>query len=289
MTDTEYSVYALPERLIKKYRYAVRFMELLRSKTPKIVYQSARAKCYWMENGPTPDVECKFSDSPSKPHIRWRQGRTVLQLRQSPTAKPFEIRLSDPTQPVPEESVPKEWRDRVRHAQSCLQACLETEKKTEGKKETLHYPLFLSHRSSAVLQSSPSMTQKPPRPTQKQNYHSAPSTPGTANTMAPLAKRSAATSLATTPTVTNSASLATTPTNAAASSMEPPPSPTPPFNRSLGSFSQMKFAHRSNVGWCCLVRESLFYMLFDDGSRMDIDSKASLLHHYPANDQPFTR
>lgn len=48
----------LPQRHWKKYVYAARFVALVRAKTPKVTYYSARAKCVLMESGT--DLEMVF-------------------------------------------------------------------------------------------------------------------------------------------------------------------------------------------------------------------------------------
>jgi len=52
----------LPKKYWKKYQYASRFVNLVRSKTPKITLYSNRAKCMLMENEPNPDFEVIFYD-----------------------------------------------------------------------------------------------------------------------------------------------------------------------------------------------------------------------------------
>lgn len=48
--DSIYSYENLPSKHQKKYVYASRFIQLVRAKTPKITYYSAKAKCDLMEN-----------------------------------------------------------------------------------------------------------------------------------------------------------------------------------------------------------------------------------------------
>lgn len=48
--DSIYSYENLPSKHQKKYVYASRFVQLVRAKTPKITYYSAKAKCDLMEN-----------------------------------------------------------------------------------------------------------------------------------------------------------------------------------------------------------------------------------------------
>lgn len=48
--DSIYSYENLPPKHQKKYVYASRFIQLVREKTPKVTYYSAKAKCDLMEN-----------------------------------------------------------------------------------------------------------------------------------------------------------------------------------------------------------------------------------------------
>ncbi|XP_036618651.1 serine/threonine-protein kinase PLK4 isoform X2 [Trichosurus vulpecula] len=59
---TRYSFDSLPEKYWRKYQYASRFVQLVRSKTPKITYFSKYAKCILMENAPHADFEVWFYD-----------------------------------------------------------------------------------------------------------------------------------------------------------------------------------------------------------------------------------
>ncbi|XP_020844216.1 LOW QUALITY PROTEIN: serine/threonine-protein kinase PLK4 [Phascolarctos cinereus] len=59
---TRYSFDSLPEKYWRKYQYASRFVQLVRSKTPKITFFSKYAKCILMENSPRADFEVWFYD-----------------------------------------------------------------------------------------------------------------------------------------------------------------------------------------------------------------------------------
>ncbi|KAJ7421422.1 Serine/threonine-protein kinase PLK4 [Pitangus sulphuratus] len=52
----------LPEKYWKKYQYAAKFVQLVRTKTPKVTFYTRYAKCMLMENSPTADVEVCFYD-----------------------------------------------------------------------------------------------------------------------------------------------------------------------------------------------------------------------------------
>ena len=50
----------LPSRYWRKYNYASNFVDLVRSKTPKVSLYTDQAKCILMENAPCPDFEACF-------------------------------------------------------------------------------------------------------------------------------------------------------------------------------------------------------------------------------------
>nr|KAF6481524.1 polo like kinase 4 [Molossus molossus] len=65
---SRYSFDSLPEKYWRKYQYASRFVQLVRSKSPKITYFTKYAKCVLMENSPGADFEVWFYDG-AKIHI----------------------------------------------------------------------------------------------------------------------------------------------------------------------------------------------------------------------------
>lgn len=61
--DQIYSIENLPEKHWKKYTYASKFVDVVKSKTPKITYYSDKAKCLLMEN--LTDFEANFYEGNS--------------------------------------------------------------------------------------------------------------------------------------------------------------------------------------------------------------------------------
>ncbi|XP_036778845.2 serine/threonine-protein kinase PLK4 [Manis pentadactyla] len=59
---SSYNFDNLPEKYWRKYQYASRFVQLVRSKSPKITYFTRYAKCVLMENSPGADCEVWFYD-----------------------------------------------------------------------------------------------------------------------------------------------------------------------------------------------------------------------------------
>lgn len=76
----------LPEKYWKKYQYATKFVQLVKSKTPKVTLYTKFAKCMLMENSPNPDLEVCFYDG-AKTHKTSEQVRVVEKSGKSYTVK----------------------------------------------------------------------------------------------------------------------------------------------------------------------------------------------------------
>ncbi|XP_076834890.1 serine/threonine-protein kinase PLK4 isoform X2 [Brachyhypopomus gauderio] len=76
----------LPEKYWKKYQYATKFVQLVKSKTPKVTLYTQFAKCMLMENSPNADLEVCFYDG-AKTHKTSDQVRVVEQSGKSYTVK----------------------------------------------------------------------------------------------------------------------------------------------------------------------------------------------------------
>ncbi|KAL6477855.1 hypothetical protein MHYP_G00136900 [Metynnis hypsauchen] len=76
----------LPEKYWKKYQYATKFVQLVKSKTPKVTLYTKFAKCMLMENSPNADLEVCFYDG-AKTHKTNDQVRVVEKSGKSYTVK----------------------------------------------------------------------------------------------------------------------------------------------------------------------------------------------------------
>ncbi|XP_064366748.1 serine/threonine-protein kinase PLK4 isoform X1 [Dromaius novaehollandiae] len=117
----------LPEKYWKKYQYAAKFVQLVRTKTPKVTFYTRYAKCMLMENSPTADVEVCFYDG-AKIHKTAGITRVIEK-----SGKSFTLKGES------EASVKKEIQVYMDHANEghriCLaleSAVLEEEKRSEG-------------------------------------------------------------------------------------------------------------------------------------------------------------
>ncbi|KAI1887396.1 hypothetical protein AGOR_G00189870 [Albula goreensis] len=76
----------LPEKYWKKYQYATKFVQLVKSKTPKVTLYTKHGKCVLMENSPSADLEMSFYDG-AKTHKTAELVRVVENTGKSYTVK----------------------------------------------------------------------------------------------------------------------------------------------------------------------------------------------------------
>lgn len=108
---------SLHDSLHKKYQYAARFVDLIASKTVKIVYYSLIAKCTFMENQP-PNSTISFKNG-DLVVIDVRNGKISITL----SGELFVIGLNNGV-------VPDKCSSIFKHARECLVKCLEIEGKS---------------------------------------------------------------------------------------------------------------------------------------------------------------
>ncbi|KAJ3158441.1 Serine/threonine-protein kinase plk4 [Geranomyces michiganensis] len=145
---------SLPLAYAKKYRYASRFVDLVRSKTPKIIFYSPQAKCVLMENSPQADFEALFY-SGTRAHYSASTGIISIKIPKassdnssnltpeagtssppSPEYERHEIRLSAPSGGGGGQNggatittdIPTRLGPVVRHVQECFKQCVDVER-----------------------------------------------------------------------------------------------------------------------------------------------------------------
>ncbi|TPX36160.1 hypothetical protein SmJEL517_g01652 [Synchytrium microbalum] len=141
----------LPTSYAKKFRYACRFVDLVRSKTPKILFYSPQAKCILMENGPLADFEMTFHNSETKVH--YSVAKNSLQITcQRPGSSTTETHTID-TSNVSNLSLQSHLIPIFKHVQDCLRQCLDVESssKTDGSTK---YPMIIKASSASVSPSA---------------------------------------------------------------------------------------------------------------------------------------
>lgn len=62
-------MFFITEKYWKKYQYASKFVQLVKSKTPKVTLYTKNAKVMLMENSPTADLEVCFYDGELNVHV----------------------------------------------------------------------------------------------------------------------------------------------------------------------------------------------------------------------------
>ncbi|TPX56203.1 hypothetical protein PhCBS80983_g04689 [Powellomyces hirtus] len=165
---------SLPAAFAKKFRYASRFVDLVRSKTPKIIFYSPQAKCVLMENSPLADFETMFYNS-IRAHYSVSSGTIEIKIPRSddPEKKDFEkhqIPLSSPLEgnaASDRVDIPMHLAPIVRHVQECLKQCMDVER--SGKLDSgSQYPIILKSSHCRVVSAA---SKDAALPREKDSFH----------------------------------------------------------------------------------------------------------------------
>lgn len=143
----------LPEKYWKKYQYASRFVQLVKSKTPKVTLYTKYAKVMLMENSPNADLEVCFYDG-AKTHKTTELLRVVEKSGKSYTVK-GEVGLSGLS---PESRLYVEMSDEGHGMCLSLEAAIAAEEQRHTTKVPF-FPITLGRRPD-----SPCSTSLPSRP-----------------------------------------------------------------------------------------------------------------------------
>ncbi|KAH6600016.1 hypothetical protein BASA50_002603 [Batrachochytrium salamandrivorans] len=166
----QYTRSSLPNALAKKFRYAARFVELVRAKTPKIVFYSPQAKCILLDNGPVSDFEMAFYNGV---RVHTSVSKQIVEIR---VPFPTQTRSGAPTPATKSTSnfvvhkldlsrsdsmaVPSDVLPIFKHAQECLRQCLDIERSSSLDKHT-QYPIILKSSHTKHISSSSSCPDSP--------------------------------------------------------------------------------------------------------------------------------
>jgi Polo-like Kinase 4 Polo Box 2 len=148
IAQCKYSRAQTPSSLSKKYKYASRFVELVRTKTPKIIFYSPQAKCILMENSPHPDFQMVFYNGVKAQTIT-SLNKLEITIPEALTQqfcdrrKELYVYTIDMTNGEPEAAYVQIFK----HAQECLRQCLELEQSSRFDTCT-KYPLILKSSQS---------------------------------------------------------------------------------------------------------------------------------------------
>ena len=107
----------LPTAYIKKYKYASRFVSLVKSKTPRIIFYSPQAKCTTFED-PKTDIQFVFYNGTKVKYSAFQSSVQIYRPGESDQIQVFDFRL--PFQPA--------FQPIIQHCHDCYQRCLEIEK-----------------------------------------------------------------------------------------------------------------------------------------------------------------
>uniref|UniRef100_A0A8C9Z1D9 Serine/threonine-protein kinase PLK4 n=1 Tax=Sander lucioperca TaxID=283035 RepID=A0A8C9Z1D9_SANLU len=130
----------LPEKYWKKYQYASKFVQLVKSKTPKVTLYTKYAKVMLMENSPNADLEACFYDG-AKTHKTSELVRVVEKSGKSYTVK-GEVGLSGLS---PESRLYVELSDEGHSMCLSLEAAITAEEQRSTKKVPF-FPITIGRR-----------------------------------------------------------------------------------------------------------------------------------------------
>uniref|UniRef100_A0A3Q2QH16 Serine/threonine-protein kinase PLK4 n=1 Tax=Fundulus heteroclitus TaxID=8078 RepID=A0A3Q2QH16_FUNHE len=148
----------LPEKYWKKYQYASRFVQLIKSKTPKVTLYTKYAKVMLMENSPGADLEVCFYDG-AKTHKTSEMVRVVEKSGKAYTVK-GEGGLSGLS---PESRLYVELSDEGHSMCLSLEAAITAEEQRSTKKVPF-FPITIGRRPASSESSSSAAVPSQPVP-----------------------------------------------------------------------------------------------------------------------------
>uniref|UniRef100_H3DJ05 Serine/threonine-protein kinase PLK4 n=1 Tax=Tetraodon nigroviridis TaxID=99883 RepID=H3DJ05_TETNG len=146
----------LPEKYWKKYQYASKFVQLVKSKTPKVTLYTRYAKVMLMENAPDADLEVCFYDG-AKTHKTSELVRVVEKSGKSYTVK-GEVGLSGLS---PESRLYVELSDEGHGMCLALEAAIAAEEQ-RSTRNVPFFPITIGRRPAIPSSPSPPTHSLPP-------------------------------------------------------------------------------------------------------------------------------
>ncbi|KAM4809324.1 serine/threonine-protein kinase PLK4 [Rhinophrynus dorsalis] len=137
-----YTFDSLPEKYWKKYQYAAKFIQLVRSKTPKVTYYTRYAKCMLMENCPNPDVEICFYDG-----TKFHKTADLIRIIEK-SGKSYMLKEGSRNN-----SLSEDIQSYVDHANESLRVCLSLESSInieEKKSDVSLFPITFGRRPTST-------------------------------------------------------------------------------------------------------------------------------------------
>ncbi|ESP02163.1 hypothetical protein LOTGIDRAFT_230563 [Lottia gigantea] len=135
----------LPQKFHKKYEYARRFVNLVKSKTPKIIMYNKQAKCMLMENFPDPCFMAKFYNG--KTYLSTWRGTQLLNENEGKGLSIASPRLRNHTD--------EDDYSLMKFAKKCHKQCLQLEgliksSVDESKQSEEMFPVILGRRRAKI-------------------------------------------------------------------------------------------------------------------------------------------
>ncbi|XP_048189776.1 serine/threonine-protein kinase PLK4 isoform X2 [Perognathus longimembris pacificus] len=150
---SRYSFDNLPEKYWRKYQYASRFVQLVRSKTPKITYFTRYAKCILMENSPGADFEVWFYDG-TKIH----KTEDSIQVIEK-TGRSYSLKNGDEANTLKEEiNIYMDHANEGHHICLALESIISEEEKKS--RSACFFPIIVGRKPGST--SSPKALSPPP-------------------------------------------------------------------------------------------------------------------------------
>ncbi|XP_008821905.1 serine/threonine-protein kinase PLK4 isoform X2 [Nannospalax galili] len=258
---SRYSFDSLPEKYWRKYQYASRFIQLVRSKTPKITYFTRYAKCILMENSPGADFEVWFYDG-AKIH----KTEDLIQVIEK-TGKSYTLKNENEVTSLKEEM--KIYVDQANEGHRiCL--ALESVISEEEKKSrsSSFFPIIVGRKPGNT--SSPKALSLPPMdPSYSQRDQ-----PSSNRLMANSVAFSTQAPILNPNTTTEGLGHTTTAPGASFSS------PSLPKSAQL-----LKSVFVKNVGWATQLTSGAVWVQFNDGSQLVVQAGVSSISYTSPNGQ----
>ncbi|XP_003927762.2 serine/threonine-protein kinase PLK4 isoform X2 [Saimiri boliviensis] len=263
LTDniSRYSFDNLPEKYWRKYQYASRFVQLVRSKSPKITYFTRYAKCILMENSPGADFEVWFYDG-AKIH----QTKDFIQVIEK-TGKSYTLKSESEV-----DSLKEEMKMYMDHANEGHRICLALESIiSEEERKTRSAPFF-----PIIIGRKPSNTSSPkalsPSPSMDSNYPSRDTASFNRMVMNNAASPSQAPMFNPSMITNEGLALTTTASGTDISSNS--------LKDCLPKSAQiLKSVFVKNVGWATQLTSGAVWVQFNDGSQLVVQAGVSSISY----------
>ncbi|XP_033615910.1 serine/threonine-protein kinase PLK4 isoform X1 [Fukomys damarensis] len=263
---TRYSFDNLPEKYWRKYQYASRFVQLVRSRSPKITYFTRYAKCILMENSPDADFEVWFYDG-AKIH----KTEDFIQVIEK-TGKSYNLKHENEVN-----SLKGEIKIYMDHANEGHRICLALESIiTEEEKKSRSAPFFpiIVGRKPACTHSPKALPDSPMDPSS--SVRDGPSLNKLVRSSAACPSQAPVLN----PSVVTAEGLGQITTASGTNNSSNSPKDCLPKSAQL-----LKSVFVKNVGWATQLTSGAVWVQFNDGSQLVVQAGVSSISYTSPNGQ----